>query len=1035
MRDDATMNNKGFIQRRGRGQAGQSLIVAVIVLFLLLFLGGIFIALVARSLRSAGRAANVSSSSFYAEAGLRYLDEQLTISPEGADWRPVPFTDPDPARANEPDFRDPDYFWIQRYKFDPARGEYVGGFTRVSFGGPTPTAANAGGRALVRITYQPIPPDPNNPDSFDPTSKYLKLESVGRVGSVDARDPTTFGSSERAGLRRELVAFKAIGITDYVRSIWNKDQKNVTAALGAPNQAFDRPEDGSAAAPVPVDIRAEYRGPIRSNVDLTFYGVNNFYLDARRNDVIEVTGRIALNNISSNTTDPGDLLATPANPNPGRVAVVDVAQNPNPPGDPPAPNVFPSDSPSFTTLNGLVRDAPSSGDPNRLSGDPNDIANRNLRAVARIEPPVIDAEIGQRGVTRYRALTRDSAPLPARFLDSTRPITVDPDFAGNIGWGTGMYLNNRADVQQESASLFGAYSLRGDWLQPNAAAGRNSYWRGDFLYVPPAVKIQLAPGYMKLTQSPYPSRNRGLFRQPDNNGRPVPSASIIRYSGTTAPTTGLAANVPDFAKFRGYPFQQPNAPDTERNDGDFVIFAEGNVSISGLVGGKDENGNRYVRHLTVVSNGTIYIDGNLLRDNIASGDSDQSGRGESSIALLARDYVVVNTTQFLSPADAAWQSEAGTGAGPFFLRLDQTRRQFPLGLSLGPITDYSTTPPTENVIPPYAQVGYSGDSPLSLFFRHASDFTNSAPGNDGAAINLFVNPYADPAQPTSPNPFNFNPSAPTPQFSLIVPSENYVHDGFPLNPAQLLPPGSGPTIGDSNQLILNYDVGGLSRAAYKLTRVGAVPLDIRIEAILYAQEGSFFVIPGPWFNPDPNDTYASYIALEQDPASAGSTRPKLRRAGENPASSLVEVAPRFPFHREPLDIRLTIYGAVAENLPAQIGDQGAWMEKWGWVPRFYGSTGLPSSVGAPPQGDVKTTWHGPANTTGTLRNPGVGLVFEFNDNAILPYQRDPGQPDGFARSGNQLVALRKDAYGRTLPMVPRLPVARGLLYQGENPLR
>ena len=29
------------------------------------------------------------------------------------------------------------------------------------------------------------------------------------------------------------------------------------------------------------------------------------------------------------------------------------------------------------------------------------------------------------------------------------------------------------------------------------------------------------------------------------------------------------------------------------------------------------------------------------------------------------------------------------------------------------------------------------------------------------------------------------------------------------------------------------------------------PLDVRVEALIYAQEGSFFLIPGPWFNPEP----------------------------------------------------------------------------------------------------------------------------------------------------------------------------------------
>ena len=968
MRDNATNNIKERAMRRGGGaQAGQSLVVAVIVLFLLLFLGGIFVAMIARNLRSAQEAGQRTSAAGFSEAGLRYLDEQLTTSPEGADWRPVP-----DASTNT---QDPDYFWTKPYQLNATTGQYEGGFTRVNFGGPTAAPGNlSGGRALVRVTYRPR--------ADDPTSKYIKLESVGRVGYIDPVDPTTFGNTERVGLRRELVAYKAIGITDYVRSIWNKDNKPVNAQLGAPFSVFDRA--AADAAPTPRDIVSEYRGPVRVNANLTFYGENRFTLIPERNDVIEVAGTIGLNNVDPSTT-------TVAANDPSRVFVNTTAE---------VPNVFPSESTEFSTIGGLVRDGQSFPDKQGA-----------IRGVSRLAPPLIDASIGDGGLTRYRALTRNSEPMAPADAGG---VTVDPDRGGFSGWGTGLWINNRNDVQRESETLFGTYSLRSDWLEPNTPTGRASYWRGDFLYVPPAVTITLTPRYMVITRSPY-DNERGV-RAPffTAAGARVQEKTILRYTndGAPAPATGIAAGVRNEVKFAGYP-AAPDPANANTLVSDFVIFAEGNVRIRGIVGGTDPEaeGKKYLRRLTVVSNATIYVDGSLLRDNLPANDADH---GRSSIALLAKDYVAVNTTQFLNPADLPWQPEANSGDNrAFFLPLDAdpTRQRFPFLLTPGPI-DENNTPSANN---------------FSLFLRHSSEFTNSTPGTDGAVVNLFVNDDYDPAN--GPELFDF--SGGNNQFNLRIPSQNYVYDVFSLSTDARIRTG----VGVDNVLALNYDLGNTSRATYKLTRFGVAPLDVRIEAFLYAQEGSFFIIPGPWFNPDANDTYQTYVANEPD--QAGGQRPRNRRAGENANDPDVQVNPLYPFYREPMDVRLTIFGTVAENLPAQVGDQGAWLEKWGWVPRYYGSTGLPNST---PQAAV--TLHGPEGALGaapgSAQRYGTGLVYDFNDYGVLPYQRTVAN-NTVNYDYNRPV--REDPYRNTrltpgivepLPIVPRLPVAQGLLYFGES---
>ena len=219
---DSPVYVRRMARRRRRSESGQSAIIAVIVLFLLLFLGAAFIALIANNLRSTQRAATTSESGRFAEAGIRYLDQQFMTSPQGADWRPTPACLPS-AVCSAISANDPDYFYLQPLRYDVGRGQMVGGYSRVNFGGPTPSASSSGGRALIRVTYQPDVYDeygkaqastyPGSATAYpaDPSHKYIKLESVGRSGQVDPYDPTTFGNSNSIGQRVELVAYKQIG--------------------------------------------------------------------------------------------------------------------------------------------------------------------------------------------------------------------------------------------------------------------------------------------------------------------------------------------------------------------------------------------------------------------------------------------------------------------------------------------------------------------------------------------------------------------------------------------------------------------------------------------------------------------------------------------------------------------------------------------------------------------------------------------------------------------------------------------------------
>ena len=1032
-----------LLRVRRRGEAGQSAIIAVIVLFLLLFLGAIFIALISNNLKNTQRAATTSASGRYGEAGINYLDQQLTNSPEGADWRPTP--DNEAATLSG---QDPDYFWLKPITFNPATGQYEGGFTRVNFGGPTPGQSNLGGRALVRVTYRP---DPNPQPATGGTAgkainKYIKIESIGRSGQVDANDPTTFGNSDSVGQRVELVAFKAIGVNEYVRQAYNKDNKPATATFGAPFPVLDRGQ--------PRDIETIIEGPVHFNTNLAFYGVNRFRLVPERNDAIEVAGTITLNGVNPAAT-------TLTNTDPTRVFVntTPAAQDTG--------NLFPSASANFTTTfphdpangaatGGLVRDNPRGNETQNLAQT--DTANRNLRTVPRTTPPLIDAQTGPNGATRYRTLTRDSAPLNPAYA-AANPVDANiQGSAGALGWGQGLYINNPANVQNPSETLLGGLSPRTNWLNPGTI-----YWnKGDFEYVPPAVTIVLTPRsiIMQRASDDTAGGQRGsYFRQPNNAGvfragQRLAAARVIRYTavGNQPPTAGVPTGT---LTFEGYPADPPGALDPGETatthassyKGDFVIYAEGNIRIRGVVGGLDpETGAYFKRHLTVVSgNGTIYVDGNLLRDNISPADNSAGAsdvRGQSSIALLAKKYVAVNTTQFLSPADQNFESETqGQTDPPFAIRMRPVPgglKQFDFRLNIGPEDALGTTP--------RYVTGANNVLPLSLFVRHAPADKN------GTALNLFVNGTAT----GTPNLYNFgagagtiNPVSLNP-VSLVLSNDSdavvHVYDRFDLtndaaNNKLLLganvqaPYASAPPIvGGDNFMALNLDESsGNARVDYLLTRVGVAPLDIRIEALMYAQEGSFFIIPGPWFNPNPNDTFDQYNTnqrrAEESAITAGVNRQRVNHF--------------YPFYKEPMDIRITFFGAISENLPAEIGDQGAWMEKWGWVPNTYGSTGLTAAQNYPAPPPTAQTVHGPngglnfvpgTGLQGGNGTGGSGIVYQFDDRMVQPYVYDytakaftstPLRP-------NPNFATLAPNLREPLPVTPRLPVAPGLLYYGQN---
>ena len=206
----------------------------------------------------------------------------------------------------------------------------------------------------------------------------------------------------------------------------------------------------------------------------------------------------------------------------------------------------------------------------------------------------------------------------------------------------------------------------------------------------------------------------------------------------------------------------------------------------------------------------------------------------------------------------------------------------------------------------------------------------------------------------------------------------------------------------------NNPNGIISQAAQDvaLERVAVLPMDIRIEAVLYAQTRSFFVIPGEWFNTNAADNIAEYLLT--------ATRPDAEASGLSAAD--VESLSRFPMYGQPVDLKITISGSVSEAHPADIAAQTAWMQKWGWIPQYHGSLVVNNSPLATEQAG-----HGPTG------QPAVGLQIVYDPQAGYPYDPMPATPNGATP-----YYLRSDKYGRPLPFTPMLPVSTGLLYSGQS---
>jgi len=435
----------------------------------------------------------------------------------------------------------------------------------------------------------------------------------------------------------------------------------------------------------------------------------------------------------------------------------------------------------------------------------------------------------------------------------------------------------------------------------------------------------------------------------------------------------------------------------------------------------------------------------------------------SSIGLFAKDYVALNTTQFFGPdpnqtLEEVMDVPSAVGFPPIRVRNPGNSLTFDSELLLNrdPVTalnpggaaDVNNPSTWKPFGTGYTDAGGAGAISQDLILTHTMD--------DGPAPNTFfslnVNPgLVNATEPPLPGPY----TAPYPTYLFTESTYNSASTYYP--PSYVTPGFTGASTGylpmyglgsetwqryskfestnfpifdststyntdasflrdiaapaangfyyglaeETNQFqIYPNNVGSAPTNDYLLARAALVPNDIRIDAAIFAEEGSFFVIPGNWFNPNPNDTRDNYASFGASGAERQLARLESFGAG-----------PSTPFYGEPIDVRVQIYGAVSENMPPPIGQQAEGLKKWGWIPYSTADTGH-SVAGA----------HVPAGWGRTDLVPNMTITY------------DPMLGTGRAGGSIANPLVRTDAYGRALPPLPRLPVSPVLAYFGEvNP--
>ena len=1058
-----------------RGQGGQTLIIALILLGVLLVLGFVFLAVIKQNITSSVVSHRRSLAGDLAAAGVRYAHAELVNSEQGADWQ-VPLTPLEPGNFT----RDPDALYLRP---GSGLGLRSAGDPQIDLGGPDGlgfyTRLNYdGGRVLVRVRYAPSDANIFNTSPTGPlihpgrARDYLIIEAVGRPGVIKPNDPTTLNVQPvqyqgyagwaqfnaaylqmktldaRQVSSKKVIAFASIGVIESARYITDKYRETRAAELGVPSelgvmyngvvpnpplqlgslqQVFD------LGNPPVLDPNPQpLGGSIYCNADLQVYGEINSFLNYTLGDEIDVAGDVIGNDNASALTVNRAAFSTLLNAWQTTTTTVTNGSNPS----------LASRNPNFSTLGGVFRDGMVAQDLQGYS-----------RAASYKAPPTIESVDPVTGENRYVEGTRESG-----F------VSVTGGNSGYYGQGSGVFVNNSHDVQvpeDEDGRMDAgaAASLEYDWLNPNNGRA-GSGWQGSY-YVPPAACVQLlSDGFIIRRDANAPKVPVDeLFWKDPYGQRPHDKAGNVVDSTVCRFRLGFGGDgkLHIINSFTPDPGNPGHAVDVDALNPNFdagpdfngLLYFQGNARVRGVIPTNVQ--------LTLVSKGSIYIDGSITK-GIAVNGVRINGPTSSSLMLMAKQYVALNTTEFVGPSSSQELQPVDDEPSPTGFR--SVRMTAPSGtldmsaeLLLDPASGNPLNPQTWNsyamqyvdpltatAIPttllltdscddgpsPATFISLDINDPLSTpLYQFALDNQDPTGYYFNTAYFNTALQYLPPTPPGSYGPVYGLGGQAWQRFSMfesqVYPLVTPANMVAPLN-SELLNGGPGNKFGqyslllqDTNDLLIrpNLSLLGSAQNNYLLARSALVPGDVRIEASMYAEEGSFFVIAGPWFNPNPNDNRVAFNNDVTNYENGGLSAANALAAAQQDRLENFGSYPQMPFYEEPLDERIVIDGAVSENMPPPISEQAEWLKKWGWIPTTIGSSGVSIPRSHFPPGYV----------------PGVA---QFVPNLIYSY--DPvlatGRPAGFVDSpGNP--PLRTDSMGRMLPPMPRLPVSPTLAYFGE----
>ena len=1065
---------------RTNRQSGQTLIIALLIMGVLLILGFVFAGIVSRGIFQTSSAFKRTQATDLAEAGARFAHYQLQYSDLAADWRPsATIMAVDPLGFT----RDPDAWYLRPRPTSPSFLRDRLGNTIPDLGGPDGLGPFSRlefdkGRALVRVLYNPTQFAGFNNNAYlrEPARarSLILIESVGRPGKVVANDPTTLTSeavkvNDYASLAefdtqmgkqraqatrnietRKLVAFASVTNIEYGYSIMDKFHVSRPAEIGAPTDSLSLLSTATSPDPrgdlgityegnrviVPFILGSQVvtatganlvrgTGSLFSNADLLVHGDVRVTVDPRAGDKFLVAGKI-----------------TPAN----NAARIEITRTDN--SGTTVINVagqgMSSTNPGFNTHGGVIRDGAKSVD-----------ATGQARSVNRIEPPSFVSTDPATGINRYTEMTRQSGRQIVGGMFGGRNT-------GQWGHGNGMYVDSpeRGNFSTETDRETGdpAKALTRDWLNPNNPD--SIAWKGPF-YIPVAAYCELLPDGFRIIRDAR-SRSR-VWRREDGT---TTGTSEVRYRLLYPGRFGRKYIINSIAHpdLIDLPYNTIPVASVQNRGWEFngVMQFEGDVRVRGVIPTFEQ--------VTLTSLGTIYIEGSITKGVVSPIDgSVLSVPSPATIMLAAKDYVCVNTTMFTGPAPGESVSPKRTDRLPNTpnpIELDLSERQT-LTLQTQFLRDpFVTASGLPNFNPQtwapfateYIEARDNQSITSSLLLSHSAD--NSGP----SFISLASTPFGYMGSTGDPvgqkyifgrdvaRDFNVEAGALFTAANLVsmYGLTNTTQTAFPRFETTALPlvdnaftvtslrltgqtPGFGGAqvyaIDDETRFTISPEFpSAYQNQNYVLARAALQPSDIRIQAAIYAEEGSFFIIPGPAFNLNPDDTrtrffgsIATNVASGQSDAIGQAQLQRYRDFGSRPEA---------PFFGEPLNCRVSILGSISENMPVPMSERAEWLKKWGWMPRFIGGAGDPNSgnltdLQTLPRQHVPVGW--PLDlTTGAPSATDARFVPNFN----LTY--DPVFAVGSADGVNPL--RRSDDGLWILPPMPRLPVSPTLAYFGEvNP--